>query len=125
VSKATRPPEAEADGEDRARSAAFGGAEIGRRGSDVGGQGREARLADVGHVLEGVVAGLVGRGPAEVVQGHRIDACLGEAEGQLLEEGVEAADVGEDHDAGAGRFGGPGGEEPEAVAVVRLDAQRP
>ena len=41
--------------------------------------------------------------PPEPVDGERVDAVLGEAQGELLVVGMEAADVGQDDDARPGR----------------------
>src|SRR6185437_9434793 len=38
--------------------------------------------------------------PPEPVERERIDARLGEAQGELLVVGMEPADIGQDHDAG-------------------------
>ena len=46
---------------------------------------------------------------------------LGEAERELLVEAVEPADVREDHDPGAARLVGRGGEGGEPVAVPGLE----
>ena len=61
--------------------------------------------------------------PAEVVDRERVDPVLGEAERELLVVGMQAADVGEDHDPGAGHLRRAGPERPEPVAVLRLEHQ--
>ena len=48
-------------------------------------------------------------------------AVLGEPERQVLEEGVEAADVGQDHDPGAARLGGLRDVGGEVVPVGRVE----
>ena len=45
---------------------------------------------------------------------------LGEAKRQLLVEAIEPADVRQDHDPGAARLVGHGGEGREPVAVFRF-----
>ena len=60
---------------------------------------------DVGHVLEVARTRREAGRPSEVVDGDRIHARLGEPQRQLLVERVQAADVGQDDDAGAGRIG--------------------
>ena len=110
---------AEADREDRGRRRAI--AVLGPQGRDtrpdVRGDPAPRRRADVGRVVEVLAAPGVARGPAEVVDGQGVDAALREAQGQLLVERMEAADVGQDHDAGAGRFGRSRPEGGQAVAV--------
>ena len=70
-----------------------------------------------------VVAALADAGrAAEVVDGDRRDAALGETQRKLLVEAVEAADVRQDHDAGVARLLGQRGEGREAVAVGRSRA---
>jgi hypothetical protein len=52
-----------------------------------------SRLLDVGHVFEALVARARGRRSAQYVDRGRVDAVLGEAQGELLEERMQAADV--------------------------------
>src|SRR5262249_38151460 len=59
--------------------------------------------------------------PAEVVDRDRFVPSLGEAECELLVEPVEAADVGQDHDAGGARLVRACGKGGEAVAVRRFE----
>ena len=81
---------------------------------------RRDRL-DVRPVLE-VLAALLDAGRApEVVERERQVATLGEAQCQLLVEAVEAAHVGENHDAGLGRLLRACQEGGEAVSVTRLE----
>ena len=90
--------EAEPDREDRvASSRAEVRSASGHVRLDTGWRG----LLHVRHVLE-VVATLLGAGsPPEVVERERGIPALGEAQGELLVEAVEAADVREDDDADA------------------------
>src|SRR4029079_14893488 len=67
-------------------------------GPDVGRDAGPGGLLDVGHVLEPLAPSPEAGGPPEVVDRDRVDAVLGEAQGQLLEERVEAANVRQDHD---------------------------
>ena len=60
-------------------------------------------------------------GAAEVVDRDRRVPALGEAQRELLVEAVEAAHVGQHHDAGAARLLGRSGERREAIAVGRLE----
>ena len=87
--------------------------------------GRPAQvdLLDVRHVLELVAAPGDARRPAEVVDRERVDAVLGEPQRELLVVGMQAADVGEDQDPGAGHLGRARPERPEPVAVLRLEHQ--
>ena len=73
------------------------------------------------HVLEVVVTLFRTGGTAEVVERHRRDPTLGEAQRQLLVEAVEAAHVREDHDTDLGGLLGSRREGGEAVAVSRLE----
>ena len=60
----------------------------------------------VRHVLEVRSPEARARGPRVEVEGDGVDPGLGQATGQLQVERVQAADVGDDHDAGpAGRLG--------------------
>ena len=80
---------------------------------------------DVRLVLERIVAwGVDAGGPPEVVERHGIDARLREPQGELLVVRVEAADIGEDDDAGTGRLGRARTEREEAVAVIGGQDQR-
>ena len=84
---------------------------------DVGLYEIRLRLGHVRHVLELVVAsGDAGRA-AEVVDRNRREAALGEPEGELLVEAVQAADVREDRDPDRGRLLRNGPERSEPVAV--------
>ena len=74
-------------------------------------------LRDVLHEGELVVALVDAGGAPEVVDRDRRVAALGEAQRELLVEAVEAADVGQDHDADAGRLVRRRGERGEAVVV--------
>src|SRR5438552_3071359 len=90
------PAEAEADGEDR------GGAvlpQVRDAGGDVGLHALGRRLLAVRPVVEVLAALLGARGAAVEVECDRGVAALGEAEGELLVEAVEAANVREDDDA--------------------------
>src|SRR5947207_5117325 len=112
--------ETEADAEDPLR-AVF--AEIGDAGGDVGLHRRRRRLVYMRPVFELLVALRRTRGPAEVVECDRGDAALGEAQGELLVEAVEATDVREDHDADLRRLVGRRRKGGEGVAVGRLQSQ--
>jgi len=63
------------------------------------------------------------RGPPEPVERDRVDAALGESEGELLVVGVQAPDVGQDDDAGATRVGRAGEERRELIAIGRGQRQ--
>jgi hypothetical protein len=56
-------------------------------------------------------------GPAEIIHRRRMDARLGEPDGQRSVERMEASDVGKDHDAGCDGIGRACAERGEAVAV--------
>src|SRR4051794_24553201 len=75
------------------------------------------RPLDVGHVLEIVLPPPQPGGPPEIVDGECVDAVLREPERELLEERMEAADVGQDDDAGSAWRRGAGPECPELVAI--------
>ncbi len=75
------------------------------------------------HVGELVVALAHTGRPAEVVDRDRGEAALGKAQGELLVEPVEPADVGKDDDPGARRLVGRCGEGGEPVPVGRLEDQ--
>ena len=94
----------------------------GDAGGDVGLNPLGRRLCDVVHVRESVLALVdAGRAP-EVVEGGRGDPAFGEAQGQILVEAVEAADVREhDHACGGPFILGQRGERGEAVAVCSLE----
>ena len=77
----------------------------------------------MGRVLEAVHAPAEAGRPAEVVDGDGVYAVLGEAQGQVLVVGVQAADIRQDHDAGAGRDGGAGTERGQPSAIVRGEGQ--
>ena len=110
--------EAAADGEDRASPIR---AEVLDCGGHVSLNSCGRRLLDVLHVLEVVVALRSTRGAAEVVERHRRDPTLGEAQRELLVEAVEASDVREDHDTDLGGTVRSRREGGEAVAVSRLE----
>jgi Regulator of chromosome condensation (RCC1) repeat len=110
--------EAEADGEDALdalRPQVLDG------GPDVGLDRVLRRLGHVVRVREVVVALADARGAAEVVERHRRDPTLAEAERELLVEAVEPTNVGQDYDAGAARLVGKRGESGEAVPVGGLE----
>ena len=108
------PTHAEADREDVADAE---GAQALDRGGHVGLNPLGSRLLDVLHVLE-VVAALLGPGrSAEVVDSERRVAALCKAQCQLLVEAVEAAHVGEDHNADLGRLVRGREKRGEAVSV--------
>src|SRR5437879_4828063 len=88
-----RATKTETDGEDRFHGSSVLRLEVRDRGTHVGGDGFRCRLVDVGHVLEAVVPMADARGPAEVVERHRIDSGLGEPLGQLHIEVMQPADV--------------------------------
>ena len=94
-------------------------------GREIGLDPRERRLLDVFAVRKVVVAFPDTRGSAEVVDPHRGGAALGEAQRKLLVEAVQATDVGQDHDAVAGRLFRNGGERREARPVSRLEDEIP
>ena len=76
-----------------------------------------ARPLDVRHVFELVVAHAHAGRPTEVIERRRMDPGLGEAHGEVLVEGVQTADVGEDDDRRPSGLlgGGRVGREPGAV----------
>jgi hypothetical protein len=117
-----RPPEAEPHADRATRARALAQRRDGRR--RVGLDLLDARLADVRHVLEALVARAdAGRAP-EVVDGDGVAAGLGEALGQLAVEAVEPAHVWQDDHARAAaprRLGQCGGE---ARAVGRGELER-
>jgi hypothetical protein len=115
--------ETEADGEDRLDRAALRRAEVLDGGSDVGLDALRCRLLGVLAVTEVVAALPDARRAAEVVDRDGGDAALSEAERQFLLEPVQAADVRQDDNAGAGRPVGHGGErrEPRPVAGLELE----
>ena len=88
--------EAEPDREDRG---APRGAKVLDARADVRLNPVRRRLLHVRHVLEVVAALLCAGRASEVVERDRGVPALGEAQGELLVEAVEAADVREDHDA--------------------------
>src|SRR5699024_10163078 len=96
-----RAAEAEADAHRLPRTGAV--AERRQRRGGIGLDLLDARLADVRPEVELVAARREAGGAAEVVERDRMVARLGEALGELRVEGIEAADVGEDHDR---RLGG-------------------
>ena len=100
--------EAEADRKDAIRRAALRRAEIGSGSSDVLVErlGRDKR--HVGLVVEPLVALSGPRGAAEEVERDGIHAGLRESQRELLEERVQAPDVGQDHHACSGGFRRPG-----------------
>ena len=96
-------------------------AQVRDAGADVRLHLLRRRLLHVRHVVEVVVALLDAGRAAEVVERDRGDAALGEAQRELLVEAVEAADVGEDHDARRRRLVRDRAERREPVAVGRLE----
>ncbi len=102
----------------RARAQRLGG------GGDVGlepGPGRTRCVLGEGEVG---IAPRRPRGPTVVVEGQRVDADLGEANGQLLVVAEETAHVGQDQDGVARGFGRIGTEGGETVAVGGREHQR-
>jgi hypothetical protein len=89
--------------------------------ADVGLDALGRRLPDVLHEVPVVRALVDACGAAEVVERDRDEAALGEAEGELLVEAIEAADVREDHDPDLGGPVGHRTERREAVAVLRFE----
>ena len=87
---------------------------------DVRLHARRSRLLDVWHVLEVVIAPLRSRGATEVVERDRREPSFREAQGELLVEAMEPADVWEDHDADARSPRGRN-EGREAVPVGRIE----
>ncbi len=100
-------------------------AEIGDARGDVGLHRRRGRLLHVRPVFELLVALRRAGGPAEVVESNGGDAALGEAQGELLVEAVEAADVGEDDDGGSAGLFRHRLEGREAVVVRRVELEPP
>ncbi len=115
------PAVAEADAEHGPRRSGLGGAEECGTRANVGRDAGPRRPSDVIHVLEVVAALDRARGPAEVVDRDGVDTVLREPERELLVEGVQAADVGQDHRARAGRLRRACPECAEARAVVRVE----
>src|SRR4051812_13696052 len=110
--------EAEADSEDRAAAER---AQVADAGAHVGLHLRLRQLLYERHVVP-VVRPLVDTcGATEVVEGDGRVTPLGEAHRELLVEPVEAADVGQDHDAGGDFSLGQRPERGEAVAVLALE----
>ena len=70
-------------------------------------------------VVEVVAARLGTGGPPEPVDRERVDAVLGEPQGELLVVRVEPADVGQDHDRRPARLGRPCPERRVPVAIGR------
>ena len=87
------------------------------RGGDVGLDAGRGRPLHVLHEGEVVVALADAGRPPEVVDRHRVVAALGEAEGELLVEAVEAAHVREYDDARPRRLVRDGGERGQLVPV--------
>src|SRR6185436_8583598 len=110
--------EAEAEREDRRRSL---GAEVLDGGADVGLHPLGRGLADLLHVVPVVVTLRNSGGATEVVERNGGEATLREAEGDLLVEAVEAADVRKDHDADGRRVFRRRGERGEAVPVTCVE----
>src|ERR1700730_18745287 len=79
--------EAEPDSEDG--HVTFFGAEVLDCRSNVGGDALRRRLLHVRAPLEALVPGAVAGRPAEVIDGHGVDAGLREALGKLLVEAVQ------------------------------------
>src|SRR5688500_17949649 len=116
--------EAEAGGVQPVRRPALGRAQVGHRGRHVVHDSGRSELHDVRLVLEALAAlGRLG-GAAEQVDGHGVDARLGEAQAELLVVRMQATHVGDDHDAGAGRLNGARGvgEDGGAVAAGQGEA---
>ena len=107
--------EAEAEREDRRCSL---GAEVFDGGADVGLHALGRGLADVLHVAPVVVTLRHSGGATEVVERNGGEATLRQAQGDLLVEAVEPADIREDHDADARRVIRRRGERGEAVPVT-------
>lgn len=91
---AEAPAEAEARRIEALDRSPVGGAQVGCRSRDIRVEGLVTRERHVAGVVELGAPQARPRGPAEVVDRDRVDARLGEAQGQLLEEGVEAAPSG-------------------------------
>src|SRR6266571_2750379 len=79
------------------------------------------RLLYVLHVVEVLVSFAYARRAAEVVEGDRGRATLGEAQCELFVEAIQPAHVRQDDDADAGRLVRRGRESGEAVAVRRFE----
>ena len=95
-----------------------------RRGR-VGAEPVVGRLADVRLPVEARPAVADAGRPPEVVDRDRLDAVLGEPQREVPVVGVQAADIGQDHDPGAGRLRGPGEVAREPVAVGGLERDVP
>ena len=111
-----RSTEAEPDGDRRTGPGSL--AQLRRRGGEVVDRLVELHLLTVRAVVELVVARAEAGGPAVVVEGNRVMAGLREALGQLDVEGVEAANVRDDHDTGLVALGCLGERRREVRAVV-------
>jgi hypothetical protein len=109
---------AEADGEDRVDAER---AQVLDRGAHVLLDLLGRNGVDVRPAVEVVVPLLGAGGAAEVVERERRVAALRKAQGQLLVEAVQPADVREDHDSGVRHRVGSREEGCEAVAVPRLE----
>ena len=107
--------ETEADREDR-RAAEV--AEVADARADVGLHLLVRELLHERHVVPVVRPLVDAGGAAEIVEGDRGVAALGEAQRELLVEAVEAADVRQDHDAGRDFSVRHRPERGEAVAVL-------
>ena len=108
LEEADAPADAEAGRVQPFRGTAVGRAEVVDRGGDVVHDALRAELHDVRLVLEALAA-LPGLGrSAEIVDRHGVDPGLGEAQGELLEVGMQATDVGKDHQARPERAFGSG-----------------
>src|SRR5262245_30989384 len=94
--------EAEAHREDSLDATALRRLEVCDCGRDVRCDALSGRPLHVRHVLEGITAVVRVRGAGEVIDGHRVDAGLGEALSQLFEELVQASNIGQDDHARAG-----------------------
>ena len=75
-------------------------------------------------MVERLAPRLIVGGPAEPVDGDRVDAPLREPQRELLVERMEAANVGQKDDSGSSRlrWPGPEGREPIAVGCSQLGA---
>src|SRR4029077_2692281 len=107
--------EAEAEREDRRRSLR---AQVFDGGADVGLHALGRGLADVLHVIPVVVTLRNSGGATEVIERNGGEATLRQAEGDLLVEAVEAADVRKDHDAYGRRVVRRRSERGEAIPVT-------